>query len=481
MALLVLALDAAAGAVTVPPGRGTLQDAVSAARLGSELVLTSGRYEGLVRIDRPLTLRGMAGAVVDGGGSGRVIAVDAPGVIIEGLTVTGSGLALATEDAGIFVTANGDRARIRGNTLIGNLIGIYLKGPEDAEVRDNIIEGRSDLRMNERGNGVHLWNTPGSVITGNDLRFGRDGIFVTTSRHNRFEGNRFRDLRFAIHYMYTNHSEIRGNYSTGNHIGYAIMFSHKLRVTDNVSVGDRDRGLLLNYANGSEITGNRVRGGPEKCVFIYNANMNRIHGNLFEGCDIGIHFTAGSEGNDIHGNAFAGSRTQVKYVGTRRLEWSRAGAGNYWSDHAAFDLNGDGIADRPYRPNGLVDHVVWRHPRAKLLLGSPAMQVLGWVRLAFPGLHPGGVIDSAPLMAMPPVLTRAPRGFGGMSADLFPGPGLRTAESPVSPAWRLAEGGEIPGIVGRATFSPPVSVVGATRSTTRENKLTLMGFGGDSS
>lgn len=425
-ALLVLAMGAA-GAATAPPGRGTLQDAVNAARPGGTLFLAPGRYEGPVLIDRPLTLRSAAGAVVDGGGSGRVITVDAPGVTVEGMTVTGSGLDLATEDAGIFVTANGDRARIIGNRLAGNLIGVYLKGPEDAEVRGNVIEGRQDLRMNERGNGVHLWNTPGSVVAGNDLRFGRDGIFVTTSRRNRFEGNRFRDLRFAVHYMYTNHGEVRGNHSAGNHIGYAIMFSHHLHVTGNVSAGDRDRGILLNYANGSEIAGNRVgggsvggsgggaRSGPEKCVFIYNANMNRIHGNLFEGCDVGIHFTAGSEGNDVHGNAFAGSRTQVKYVGTRHLEWSRDGAGNYWSDNPAFDLDGDGIADRPYRPNGLVDHVVWRHPRAKLLLGSPAMQVLRWAQSAFPGLHPGGVTDSAPLMAMPPALAHAPRAFGSGS------------------------------------------------------------------
>ena len=33
------------------------------------------------------------------------------------------------------------------------------------------------------------------------------------------------------------------------------------------------------------------------------------------------------------GNAFVGNRTQVKYVGTRDVEWSFEGRGNYWSDH----------------------------------------------------------------------------------------------------------------------------------------------------
>ena len=91
----------------------------------------------------------------------------------------------------------------------------------------------------------------------------------------------------------------------------------------------------------------------------------------------------------------------MKYVGTRHIEWSRDGRGNYWSDNTAFDLDGDGIADQPYRPNDLVDQIVWRHPLAKLLLNAPALQVLRWSQSEFPALHPGGVTDSAPLMRAP--------------------------------------------------------------------------------
>ena len=75
--------------------------------------------------------------------------------------------------------------------------------------------------------------------------------------------------------------------------------------------------------------------------------------------------------------------------------------GNFWSDNAAFDLDGDGIVDRPYRPNDLVDQIVWRHPLAKLLLNSPATQVLRWGQSAFPALLPGGVTDSFPLVTAP--------------------------------------------------------------------------------
>ena len=143
-------------------------------------------------------------------------------------------------------------------------------------------------------------------------------------------------------------------------------------------------------------------------MFIYNANKNEFHDNLFEGCAIGIHFTAGSERNAMSGNAFIRNRNQVKYVGTRHLDWSEGGRGNYWSDNPAFDLDGDGVGDNPYRPNDLVDRVLWTSPQAKVLMNSPAVQVIRWAQTQFPALLPGGVIDSRPLMAPPRAKVQLP-------------------------------------------------------------------------
>jgi nitrous oxidase accessory protein len=85
-------------------------------------------------------------------------------------------------------------------------------------------------------------------------------------------------------------------------------------------------------------------------------------------------------------------------VGSRWLDWSADGRGNHWSDLAAYDVNGDGIADSAYRPNDAMDHILWTQPAAKLLLGSPAVQLVRWAQSAFPALLPGGVVDKHPLM-----------------------------------------------------------------------------------
>ncbi len=418
---------------TASPGQ-PLQAALDGARVGDVVELAPGEYHGAVRIDRPLQLIGKQGAVLDGDGADNVITVSAPDVTIRGVTVRGSGRDLQAMNSGIFLEKSAERAMVQNNRLEGNLFGVYVHGAQGSRVVGNVVEGLRGGRLSEAGNGVSLWNAPDVTIADNTFRYGRDGIFSISSSKDRFVNNRFDRVRFAVHYMYTNDSEVSGNVSIGNHVGYAIMYSNRMVIRNNISDHDRDHGFLFNYANYADIDGNRVSGGPlkptvedaddrsddergmipesmqghtarngpEKCVFIYNTNHNKFHNNWFENCAIGVHFTAGSEGNEITGNAFVNNANQVKYVGTRHLDWSSGGRGNYWSDNPAFDLNGDGIADTAYRPNDLIDRVLWTAPAAKVLINSPAVQVIRWAQAQFPALLPGGVVDTHPLIAPPP-------------------------------------------------------------------------------
>lgn len=393
-----------ATAATVAVAAGAdLAAAVAAAQPGDVLALAPGSYTGGIVIDKPLTLEGPPdrAAVIAGTRQGRTLWIKAEDVTLRNLTVTRSGLSLSDMDAGVFLDRGAHRARIEHNDILDNLVGVHVWGPHDALVRANRIVGNRELRVAERGNGVTLWNTPGTRILDNDISAGRDGIFVNTSRQNTFSGNHFHDLRYAVHYMYTNDSEISGNVSTGNDIAYAIMYSHRLVVRGNVARDSHEQGLMLNYANQSRITGNTVDGAG-KCVFIYNANNNAFLDNHFANCDIGVHYTAGSDGNQISGNAFLHNKNQVKYVGTRSLDWAVNGRGNYWSDNTAFDLDGDGIADTAYRPNDVVDQLLWRAPAARILLNSPSISIVRWAQSQFPAILPGGVIDSAPLMRPAP-------------------------------------------------------------------------------
>ena len=400
----------AAGALLAGATAATAGEPVEVVRLAP------GIHHGPITVDRPIVLDGGGAAVVEGPGQGSVVTVTAPGAVVRGLIVRGSGTSLETMDSGVFLTRAATGARVEDNRIEGNLFGVYVHGARDALVRGNRIRGRPGLRLSEAGNGVSVWNAPGAVVRGNDVADVRDGIFTVASRANRFEDNRFEQLRFAVHFMYTMDSVVPRNVSRGTHTGFAIMFSNGVEVVGNVAAASRDHALMLQSVNGSRITGNRIVGGgraaapaafgpakddDERCLFLFNANKNEIRGNRVEGCPIGVHVTAGSTRNTVAANAFVGNRTQVKFVGTRHQEWSDRGRGNYWSDHAAFDLDGDGIADEVYRPNDLVDQLVWTTPLAKALLNSPAVQLVRWAQAQFPALLPGGIVDSRPLMVPP--------------------------------------------------------------------------------
>ncbi|MBF0109159.1 MAG: nitrous oxide reductase family maturation protein NosD [Magnetococcales bacterium] len=388
--------------ILVSPGDGALAGAIAGAAPGDTLRLSAGRYDGGIVVDKPLTLQGEDGTVIDNHGQGRVLSVAASGVVLRRLTVRGSGVDHAEIHAGIYLGAAARETLVEECRVEDNLFGIAVQGASGVILRRNRIANRNDLWLNNRGNGINVWNSHGSRFEENRITGGRDGIFITLSSRNLIRGNHFDHLRFAVHYMNADRNEVRDNVSRGNTIGFALMYSNRLTATGNLSVGDRDHGILFHTVHHSELADNAVLHGAGKCTFVYTSAGNLIHGNWFEGCGIGLHFTGGSERNLVYGNAFVRNHNQVKYTGTVFYEWSRDRRGNFWSDNPAFDMNGDGLADLAFKPNDLVDRVVWRYPLAQLLLASPALQTLRIAQGRFPALYPGGVIDSWPLMVPPP-------------------------------------------------------------------------------
>ncbi len=394
-AQVLLITSAIAADVMVKPGANTLALAIENSKNGDQLILQDGLYHGGLNLTKSIRIRGQKDTWIRGNNIGSVLTLNAPNIIIENVKISGSGSDHQTIDSGIQMTEKAAGSIVRNSYFEENLYGIDIHGAENSIVENNVIIGRQDRLMNRRGNGVYVWNAPGAKVNNNHIKFGRDGIFVNSSKRNSFIQNRFETMRFAIHYMYANHSEVSNNISIGNHLGFAIMFTSHIKLTNNISVNDRDHGIMLNYANNAIIKGNKVVDGGKKCLFMYNANKNVVEKNRFESCPIGIHFTAGSERNKMEGNSFIGNRTQVKFVGSKNHVWSK----NYWSDHSAYDVNGDGFADQVFRPNDTMDHVLWTQPSAKLLLGSPAVQLIKWAQKEFPTLLPGGVIDDKPLMS----------------------------------------------------------------------------------
>ncbi|TDR56886.1 nitrous oxidase accessory protein [Halomonas ventosae] len=400
---------------TASPGE-PLQPLIERAASGDRLILPEGRYPGPLVIDRTLTLSGEPGAVIDGGGAGHAVVLDAPNIVIEGVTVENWGANLTEMDAGLFVEESASGSVIRDSRLEGPGFGIWLDAVSDVRVLDNVIRGDAAVRSQDRGNGVHLFNSRNVRVEGNDIRHTRDGIYIDTTSQSLLRGNHMQALRYGVHYMYAYDNRVEANTTRDTRTGYALMQSKRLEVIGNRSEGDRNYGILMNNITGSTLRGNHVTGAHQrrdaqgkglvsgaegKALFVYNAQYNRFEANRFAESDIGIHLTAGSEDNELVGNAFVDNRQQVMYVATRAQEWSEAGRGNYWSDYLGWDLDGDGVGDTPYEPNDAMDRLLWRYPVARLLIHSPAVLALRWVQRQFPVFRPQGVKDSHPLMNEP--------------------------------------------------------------------------------
>ena len=399
---------------------GSLQTQINAASPGATLTIPAGTYEGVIVINKPLTLIGTGLPTIQGNGHGKVVHVAAEGVTLRGFRIRGSGLNLSNDEAAVFITA--DRATIEGNTIEDSLHGVYLKKANDCRVLDNRIAGKTtttaetgsieagmgvspencDLVANRRGNGIHQWNCERGVIAGNDITEARDGIYFSFTNHTRCENNTIRHVRYGLHYMYSDDNIFVGNTFSENAAGAALMFSKRLEIRGNRFInnrGFRAYGLIFQSMDDCRLEANTIEHNAVGLSF-NQCNRNRVIGNTVGQNYIGLRFGANSDDNGFSANSFTRNLHPVEVTGDNGTnQWSLAGVGNHWDGAAAFDLDRDGIQDLPHRELDLFGVLRRDFPSIALLSESPAIKLLRFAhqRAALPGLH--SIEDRAPLAA----------------------------------------------------------------------------------
>lgn len=380
---------------TVRPGE-SIAIVVQAARAGDTVEIERGDYIERIVIDKPLTLRGRDRPTISGGGSGDVIRVRSLDVVIEGIIVRDSGADLTAQNAGIYIEPGAHRAVVRDSDIVYALFGLWIEGVNDVVIERNLITGMRDVQSAQRGNGIQLYDTRRAQILDNRISFTRDGIYVDVSHDALFRGNRMHHLRYGTHYMNSYRNVWEHNESYLNRSGLALMEVRDQVVRHNVAWGNQDHGIMLRTIQDSVVEHNVVaRNG--KGFFVYDAEYNTLRNNLVVGNRIGMHLWAGSYRNEVDGNDFIDNQEQLRYVASRDQAWG-AREGNYWSNYAGFDRDGDGYGDLPYVANDVVDRLVWRLPYVKLMLHSPAVQALGLAARQFPLLRAPSVTDARPRM-----------------------------------------------------------------------------------
>lgn len=402
LALLALCLSAAeARTWRVQPGE-VIQVAIERAEPGDVLEIERGVYDENLRIDKPLTLRGLDRPTISGGQRGDTIRVAAADVLIEGLIVRDSGHELKSQHAGIYIQPGSHRTVVRRCDLVYNLFGLWIEKANEVRIEHNLITGLRDINSPQRGNGIQLYNTKGARIVGNNISFVRDALYVDVSHNAEFRGNKLHHSRYGTHYMNSYHNLWEDNDSYLNRGGLALMEVRNQTVRRNRTWGNSDFGIMLRTLQDSVIEDNIVAGN-NRGFFIYDVEYATLRGNLVVDNRVGVHLSAGSTRNVVQRNDFIENREQVRYVGARDERWGdtgegERGKGNHWNNYLGWDRDGDGLGDLPYEANDLVDRLQWRHPSVKLLLGSPAVQALRVLGQQFPVLRVPSVVDNHPAM-----------------------------------------------------------------------------------
>jgi nitrous oxidase accessory protein len=417
---LWLAAVAVAGALGAPgsaaPPSGTLegrpaagaasplQARIDAAPPGSTLVVGPGTYAGDLTLDRPLRLVGRGRPKLLGSGIGSVVRIRAAGVTVDGFDIDGRGGGdLGRDSSGIHIAA--PRAVVRNCRIVRSLFGIYLRAADGSVIDRCVVVGIPGKDPGEKGSGIHVWNTHGFRIQGCTVTQTRDGFYIQSSTGGLVRGNTARDLRYGLHFMFSDDDRFEDNTFENGAAGAALMYSRRLTFKRNRFLHNRgfaSVGLLLRTCDELVAEDNLIADNA-RGIFLEGSYDNVFRGNVVAASDDAVVLYDSCARNRFTGNSFFANLSPLQLVGRRT---DTVFAGNYWSDNAEPDLDGDGRSDRPYRLSSVFDHFRGNLTAADLMAQGPAALALAAAEEAFPVLDPVPVEDPAPLARPPAAAAR---------------------------------------------------------------------------
>jgi nitrous oxidase accessory protein len=399
-----------AAAVPIPPyaqdtllvGAGrphpTLRSALAAARDGDIIRIGAGLYKekGLVA-ERRVSIRGEGWPVLDAEGGITILDIRAPGVEVRGLVFRNVGVNYIKEHAAVWISEAPD-AVIAGNRFERNFFGVYGSHVRRARIEDNAFTGLEG-RETSNGNGVHFWKSDSVAIKGNSIKGQRDGIYLEFTGNSDVTGNTCEsNVRYGLHFMYSNGNLYRANTFRSNGSGVAVMYSHDVDMRENLferNWGAASYGLLLKAITGSRIRGNRF---DRNTVAIFQEASNRldVSGNTFTSNGWALRIVADCDANVFAGNRFRGNTFDVAYNASPFS--TNSFRGNAWDHYQGWDLDHDGVGDVPHRPVELFPAIMQNHPQAMALLRSHFVTLLNVLERMFPTLSPATLEDREPAM-----------------------------------------------------------------------------------
>ncbi len=380
----------------------TITVAVAAAKNGDTIIVEQGIYnEKNLIINKQLVLTGINHPVLDGEKKYEIISIRADNVTINGFLLQHSGISSMIDFAAIKIY-NRRNASIINNIINDAFFGIYSQEAVNCLVQNNTLTANAKEEQ-QSGNGIHCWKSDSMRIIANTVSGHRDGIYFEFVTNSVIWRNiSFKNLRYGMHFMFSNDDAYISNVFENNGAGVAVMFSKGVKMFNNYfreNWGDAAYGLLLKEINDSYIENNRFE---KNTMAIYAEGANRIHlqKNVFKSNGWALKIQASCMDITLEQNNFIGNTFDVGTNGSLVLNNFN---NNYWDKYEGYDLNKDNHGDVPYRPVSLYSMIVEQNPPAMILFHSFITSLMDKTEKVIPSLTPENLKDEYPLMKSLPL------------------------------------------------------------------------------
>jgi nitrous oxidase accessory protein len=374
-----------------------IQQALDIAKNGDTILVDFGYYhEKNLVISKSIFLIGIHHPVLDGDHKYEIISIKANGVLVDGFTLLHSGISSIEDIAGIKIYQCRNII-IRNNILEDTFFGIYTQFGTNCTIENNTLTA-SAVQEQQSGNGIHCWKSDSMRIIANSVTGHRDGIyfeFVTNSVIWR--NTAYKNLRYGLHFMFSNNDAYITNIFKNNGAGVAVMFSNHVKMFHNYfeeNWGDGAYGLLLKEISDSYIENNHF---TKNTTGIHMEGASRIdmQKNVFERNGWGLKIQASCMDIVLTKNNFISNSFDVATNGSLVLNTFN---NNYWDKYEGYDLDKDKIGDVPYRPVSMYSMIVEQNPPAMMLFRSFMTNLLDKTEKILPSLTPENLKDDHPLM-----------------------------------------------------------------------------------
>lgn len=375
----------------------SLQAAVQQAANGDTIVLLPGIYrEGRITITKSITLLGIGLPVLDGNHRDELLLVSGHDIHITGIHFRYSGYSAMNDYASVKLV-DCERVWVENNLVEEAYFGIHVSNSRLVFIRGNRIFGKPTSEQ-LAGNGIHLWKSANALVENNEITGHRDGIyfeFVTASLINK--NNSHGNIRYGLHFMFSNHDLYTSNSFRDNGAGVAVMYSSGVTMMSNRfehNWGPSSYGLLLKDISDSHIAINHFE---QNTVGIHMEGSSRIaiNCNQFDRNGWALKVQASCEQNSFIANNFTGNSFDAGTNGSLSLnEFNH----NYWDKYEGYDLQRDGIGDIPYHPVSLYAMITEQNPQTLILMRSFMVQLLDKAERVVPSVTPENLSDNQPSM-----------------------------------------------------------------------------------